>query len=61
MIKGETVDYTIMEYNFQTKKYTKIGYVTAEDSSKAKEKFAKKNGWKPKKGICLFAKGPLCR
>lgn len=61
MNKGETVDYTIMEYNFQTRKYTTIGHATADSSRDAKEKFAKKNDWKPQEHICLFAKGPLCR
>jgi len=50
-----------MEYDSQTGKYTVIGYSSGEDSGEAKLRFLKENEWKPRKGIWLFAKGPVCR
>ena len=55
------IDFTIMEYDFETRKYTTIGICEAPDSKKAKEIFIKSNGWEPRQGIFLLAKPPLCR
>ena len=55
------MDYTIMEYDMQTGKYTVVGYTHGDDSDAAKKRFMKENEWKPRKGIWLFAKGPVCR
>ena len=55
------IDFTIMEYNFETKKYTTIGIAEALDSESAKEKYIKEHGWEQREGIHLFAKYPLCR
>ena len=56
------IDYTIMEYNIETRKYTTIGIEEAPDSRVARDLFVKKNNWKPRsENIILFAKGPLCR
>ena len=54
-------DYTIMEYNIETRKYTAIGYGQGIDGKHAKENYTKRHGWTPRKGILLFAKPPLCR
>ena len=55
------IDFTIMEYNFETKKYTEIGAAEAKNSEEAKKDFAKKTGWKENKTTMLFAKQPICR
>ena len=55
------MDYTIMEYNMTTGKYTVIGQAAGDDSGDAKARFLKANKWEPRKGIWLFAKGPVCR
>ena len=55
------MDYTIMEFNTKTGKYTTIGFASGDDSGEAKTKFIKREGWKQKKNIWLFAKGPICR
>ncbi len=55
------IDFTIMEYNFETKQYTEIGAVEAKNSEEAKKNFAKKAGWKENKTTMLFAKQPICR
>ena len=55
------IDFTIMEYNFETKQYTEIGTAEAKNSEEAKKDFAKKTGWKENKTTMLFAKQPLCR
>ena len=55
------IDYTIMEYNIETKKYTTLGYAMGNSSSEAKKKFAEETRWEPKKDIILFAKIPTCR
>ena len=55
------IDFTIMEYNFETKKYTEIGVAEAKNSELAKKDFAKKSGWKETKSTMLFAKQPVCR
>ena len=54
-------DYTIMEYDEKTRKYITVGYATAYDSDEAKLKFIEKNTWKPRRGVVLFAKPPVCR
>ena len=54
-------DYTIMEYDFQTRKYTTIGISEGVDGKHAKQNYIKTHGWTPRKGIHLFAKPPLCR
>ena len=54
-------DYTIMEYNVQTKKYTRIGMSDGVDSKIAKQNFIDKHSWSPRDNIILFAKPPLCR
>ena len=55
------IDYTIMEYNTKTKKYTEIGYATGTTSRHAKWEFLKKTPWKPRLDVMLFAKIPVCR
>jgi len=55
------IDFTIMEYNIETQKYTSIGIAEGVDSKSAKESYIKKYGWKQRKGFMLFAKPPLCR
>ncbi len=55
------LDYTIMEYNIDTRKYTPIGISEGIDGKKAKENYIKKYGWEEREGIYLFAKPPLCR
>ena len=50
-----------MEYNEKTRKYTFIGYATAESPSEAKQVYIKENDWKAKKNTLLFAKPPICR
>jgi len=54
-------DYTIMEYNIDTKSYTTIGMSEGIDGNQAKENYIKKHGWVSRDGIHLFAKPPLCR
>ena len=54
-------DYTIMEYNIDTRSYTAIGIAEGIDGKQAKENYIKKHGWEPRDGIYLFAKPPLCR
>ena len=54
-------DYTIMEYNFETRKYTAIGVEEGIDGKAAKKAYIKKHGWEPREGIHLFAKPPMCR
>ena len=55
------IDYTIMEYNIETKKYTSIGIAEGIDGNDAKTKYVKKHGWSERPGVLLFAKPPLCR
>lgn len=55
------IDYTIMEYNIETRKYTIVGFSEGIDSKQAKERYIKKTGWDDQSGILLFAKPPLCR
>lgn len=54
-------DYTIMEFNTKTHKYTTVGYAIAKNSELAKLKFIEDSGWKPNRNVVLFAKPPLCR
>ena len=55
------IDFTIMEFNFDTKQYTTVGLVEAPNSKQAKELFIKNNNWVARDGIFLLAKPPLCR
>ena len=55
------MDYTILEYDLKTGKYTKIGDSCGDDSGEAKARFKEKTKWKPRDGIWLLAKGPVCR
>ena len=55
------IDYTIMEYNIETRKYTTIGVSEGSDGKQAKQNYIKKHGWEERPGIHLFAKPPLCR
>ena len=55
------IDYTIMEYNIETKRYTTIGVAEGVDGKTAKENYIKQYKWKPRENIMLFAKPPLCR
>ena len=54
-------DYTIMEYNVETRRYTTIGIEEGVDGKEAKKNYTEKHGWEPREGILLFAKPPLCR
>ena len=54
-------DYTIMEYNLDTKKWITIGMSEGIDSKNAKQNFIDKHGWQSREIIVLFAKPPLCR
>ena len=55
------IDFTIMEFDFETKKHTAIGIAEGIDSKSAKQNYIKKHGWEPRDGVHLFAKYPLCR
>ena len=55
------IDYTIMEYNIETKKYTTVGIAEGIDAKHAKASYVKKHGWHPRENIMLFAKPPVCR
>ena len=55
------IDYTIMEYDFEKRKYTTIGLSEGIDGDDAKRNYIEKHGWDEKKGVILFAKPPLCR
>ena len=55
------MDYTIMEYDMKTGEYTTVGHACGDDSGEAKKRFVEQTKWKPRKGIWLFAKGPVCR
>tara|TARA_B100001094_G_C17392055_1_gene421777 strand:+ start:212 stop:382 length:171 start_codon:yes stop_codon:yes gene_type:complete len=55
------IDYTIMEYNFETKQYKTIGIAEGIDGNQAKKSYVEKHGWQQREGITLFAKPPLCR
>ena len=55
------IDFTIMEFNFETKNYTVIGLSEGMDSKQAKKKFIEKTGWVASECTMLFAKQPLCR
>ena len=57
----EDTSYTISEYNMKTKKYTEVGSVTAPSRAEAKERFIAENGWKKRKGYCLFVRVPVYR
>ena len=53
------IDYTIMEYDIYTRKYTIIGIEEGPDSTAAKKNYVKRHGWVPREGIHLFAKPPI--
>jgi len=55
------IDYTIMEYNIETKRYTPIGISEGIDGKAAKANYIRQHGWNPRENIMLFAKPPLCR
>ena len=55
------IDYTIMEYNIETRRYTAIGVSEGHDGKAAKQNYIKKHNWEAKENILLFAKPPLCR
>ena len=54
-------DFTIKEYNFETKTYTHLGYAAGRDSKEAKQNFITQTGWSPSERTALFAKIPVCR
>ncbi len=56
------IDYTIMEYNIETKKYTTVGIAEGIDAKHAKASYVKRHGWEKRdENIMLFAKPPVCR
>ena len=55
------IDYTIMEYNIETKKYTTIGLSHGAGPRQAKDRYIEKHDWRPRENIILFAKPPVCR
>jgi hypothetical protein len=55
------IDYTIMEYNIETKKYRTIGIAEGIDARQARASYVKRHKWKPRENIMLFAKPPVCR
>ena len=55
------IDYTIMEYNIETRRYVPIGIAEGIDGNAAKKNYIDKHGWTPRENILLFAKPPLCR
>ena len=55
------LDYTIMEYNIETRRYRSIGISEGVDGKEAKEVYVKRHGWEPRENVVLFAKPPLCR
>tara|TARA_Y100001973_G_scaffold97975_1_gene154869 strand:+ start:2770 stop:2955 length:186 start_codon:yes stop_codon:yes gene_type:complete len=61
MRKKTINDYTIMEYDEKTQKYTTIGHAFGETSEEAKQAFITESKWKPKRNTILFARIPLCR
>ena len=61
MRKNTISEYTIMEYNEKTMKYTTIGYAKGKTSEEAKLIFMTENKWKPRHNTILFASVPLCK
>tara|TARA_Y100000592_G_scaffold92441_1_gene154169 strand:+ start:683 stop:856 length:174 start_codon:yes stop_codon:yes gene_type:complete len=56
------IDYTIMEYNIQTRRYVTIGFAEGIGPKEAKANYIEKNQWHPRnEDVILFAKGPVCR
>mgnify|MGYP004260350349 len=55
------IDYTIMEYDIETRQYTPIGFAEGTDGKDAKSRYIKEHGWQQRTGVRLFAKPPLCR
>ena len=55
------MEYTIMQYDKNTKEYERLAHVRAPDAEKAKAKYIKENKWQAKEGVTLFVKLPLCR
>ena len=55
------MDFTIMEYNFQTRAWKSIGLAQGVDSKEAKKNFIKQHGWDSREDVTLFAKPPVCR
>ncbi len=55
------IDYTIMEYNTETRQYIAIGIAEGIDGNAAKQNYIKKHGWEARANTMLFAKPPLCR
>ena len=62
ILGGErAMEYTIMQYDKNTKEYERLAHVRAPDAEKAKAKYIKENKWQAKEGVTLFVKLPLCR
>ena len=55
------IDFTIMEYNIDTRRFVVLGYIKAKNSEEAKATFSTNNGWEATDKTLLFAKPPLCR
>ena len=55
------IDYTIMEYNIETRKYRTIGIAEGIDAKEARASYIKRHDWRPRESIMLFAKPPVCR
>ncbi len=55
------MEYTVFEYNKQTRQYTPLASVSAASAGEAKNKYAKQAQWSAKSDTVLFAKLPLCR
>ena len=55
------INYTIMEYDIYTRKYTVVGIEEGPNSTAAKKAYVEKHGWESREGIHLFAKPPICR
>jgi len=55
------MEYTIMQYNKNTKEYERLAHVRASDAEKAKAKYIEENKWQAKEDVTLFVKLPLCR
>tara|TARA_B100000287_G_scaffold400220_1_gene419236 strand:- start:763 stop:933 length:171 start_codon:yes stop_codon:yes gene_type:complete len=55
------IDYTIMEYNIETKRYRTLGFAEGITPTEAKQNYIKKHDWTPQGKVMLFAKPPVCR
>lgn len=58
---GTEEDYTILEFNHNTREYKTLTTVSAISPDVAKLKFIKESKWTSTPEISLFVKTPICR